>query len=139
MLVPAVEGPGEVGVGVGGHGPVRWPPLGAAPAAGLGGGPAAVGRPPAAGEPGGPEGGAGEASRLVGPPARPGRSRAPAGRRGTGPSARLQSRSPVVAIYPEPMKEFAVYTALRLVLFAGAFAIVAGIWLAVTDSVPVLW
>jgi hypothetical protein len=45
----------------------------------------------------------------------------------------------VVAIYPEPMKEFAVYTALRLVLFAGAFAIVAGIWLAVSDSVPVLW
>jgi len=37
------------------------------------------------------------------------------------------------------MKEFVVYTALRLVLFAAAFAIVAGIWLAVSDSVPVMW
>ncbi len=37
------------------------------------------------------------------------------------------------------MKEFVVYTALRLVLFAAAFGIVAGIWLAVSDSVPVMW
>ena len=37
------------------------------------------------------------------------------------------------------MKEFVVYTALRLVLFAAAFAIVAGIWLAVSDNVPVMW
>ena len=37
------------------------------------------------------------------------------------------------------MKEFAVYTALRLLLFAASFAIVAGTWLAVADSVPVLW
>jgi hypothetical protein len=45
----------------------------------------------------------------------------------------------VVGVYPEPVKEFAVYTALRLLLFAAAFAIVAGIWLAVSDHVPLLW
>ena len=37
------------------------------------------------------------------------------------------------------MKEFVVYTALRLLLFAAAFGIVAGIWLAVSDNVPVMW
>ena len=37
------------------------------------------------------------------------------------------------------MKEFVVYTALRLVLFVAAFGIVAGIWLAVSDNVPVMW
>ena len=41
--------------------------------------------------------------------------------------------------YPLPVKEFAVYTVLRLVLFAGSFAIVAGLWLAFSDHVPVLW
>ena len=45
----------------------------------------------------------------------------------------------MVGNYPEPVKEFVVYTLLRLVLFAASFAIVAGIWLAVADSVPVLW
>jgi hypothetical protein len=45
----------------------------------------------------------------------------------------------VVGIYPEPVKEFVVYTLLRLVVFAGSFAIVSGIWLAVSDSVPVMW
>ena len=45
----------------------------------------------------------------------------------------------MVADYPDLVKEFAVYTALRLLLFAASFAIVAGIWLAVADSVPVLW
>ena len=45
----------------------------------------------------------------------------------------------MVANYPDLVKEFVVYTALRLVLFAAAFAIVAGIWLAVSDHVPVMW
>ena len=45
----------------------------------------------------------------------------------------------MVGIYPEPVKEFLVYTLLRVVLFVGAFAMVAGIWLAVADHVPVLW
>lgn len=45
----------------------------------------------------------------------------------------------MVAIYPDLVKEFVIYTALRLVLFAAAFGIVGGIWLAVSDSVPVMW
>jgi uncharacterized membrane protein len=45
----------------------------------------------------------------------------------------------VVAVYPEPVKEFVVYTGLRLVLFLAAFGMVAGIWLGVSDSLPILW
>ena len=45
----------------------------------------------------------------------------------------------MVGIYPPLVKEFAVYTLLRLVLLAGSFAMVAGIWLAVADEVPLLW
>ena len=45
----------------------------------------------------------------------------------------------MVGIYPHLVKEFAVYTLLRLVLLVGSFAIVAGIWLAVADEVPLLW
>ena len=37
------------------------------------------------------------------------------------------------------MKEFWVYTLLRLGLFIGTFAIVFGIWFAITRDVPVLW
>ena len=45
----------------------------------------------------------------------------------------------MVGIYPHLVKEFAIYTLLRLVLLAGSFAMVAGIWLAVADEVPLLW
>jgi hypothetical protein len=45
----------------------------------------------------------------------------------------------VVDNYPDPVKEFVVYTGLRLVLFVAAFAVVGGIWLAASDSVPVMW
>ncbi len=41
--------------------------------------------------------------------------------------------------YPDPVKEFVVYTGLRLLLFVAAFAVVAGIWLAASDNVPVMW
>lgn len=37
------------------------------------------------------------------------------------------------------MKEFWVYTALRLGLFVGSFAIVFGVWFLLADSVTVLW
>jgi len=37
------------------------------------------------------------------------------------------------------VKEFWIYTALRLVLFAASFGIVVGVWFLVADSVPVLW
>jgi uncharacterized membrane protein len=45
----------------------------------------------------------------------------------------------VVGFYPDPVKEFVVYTALRLLLFLAAFGVIVGIWLAVADSVPVMW
>ncbi|VXC20718.1 DUF4229 domain-containing protein [Nocardioides sp. AX2bis] len=37
------------------------------------------------------------------------------------------------------MKELLVYTALRLVLLAASFGIVAGLWIAVTGGVSVFW
>jgi membrane protein implicated in regulation of membrane protease activity len=37
------------------------------------------------------------------------------------------------------VKEFVIYTALRIALFLGSFAIVFGIWAAVTGDVPVFW
>jgi hypothetical protein len=37
------------------------------------------------------------------------------------------------------VKEFVVYTALRLALFVASLALVSGIWLLVTDSVPLVW
>jgi uncharacterized membrane protein len=37
------------------------------------------------------------------------------------------------------VKEFWIYTALRVALFVGAFCIVFGAWYAITQDVPVLW
>jgi Protein of unknown function (DUF4229) len=37
------------------------------------------------------------------------------------------------------VKEFWVYTGLRLLLFASSVAVVGGIWLALTDSANVMW
>ena len=37
------------------------------------------------------------------------------------------------------MKEFWIYTGLRVLLFLGALAIVAGIWAATAGEVPILW
>lgn len=37
------------------------------------------------------------------------------------------------------MKEFLVYTGLRLALFVGSFAIILGGWAAVSDQVQVFW
>ncbi|GAA0985418.1 hypothetical protein ENKNEFLB_04143 [Nocardioides aquaticus] len=37
------------------------------------------------------------------------------------------------------MKELLVYTALRLLLLLASFAIVAGLWIAVTGGVSVFW
>jgi hypothetical protein len=37
------------------------------------------------------------------------------------------------------VKEFWVYTGLRLAMFAASFGIVVGVWALFTDSVPVLW
>jgi uncharacterized membrane protein YhiD involved in acid resistance len=45
----------------------------------------------------------------------------------------------VVSAYPEPVKEFWVYTLLRLVLFLASLGIVIGVWFLVAGQVPVLW
>lgn len=37
------------------------------------------------------------------------------------------------------MKEFWVYTLLRVALFLGTLGIVFGVWYAITGDVPVLW
>lgn len=37
------------------------------------------------------------------------------------------------------MKEFVVYTALRLVLFLASLAVVVGVWMLFADRVPLLW
>jgi hypothetical protein len=37
------------------------------------------------------------------------------------------------------VKEFWIYTGLRLALFAASVAVVGGIWLAVSDSASVMW
>jgi hypothetical protein len=37
------------------------------------------------------------------------------------------------------VKEFWVYTGLRLLFFAASVVVVGGIWLAVTDSANVMW
>ena len=37
------------------------------------------------------------------------------------------------------MKEFVVYTVLRILLFVASLVIVAGIWLLLSDEVPVVW
>ncbi|MDF1606129.1 DUF4229 domain-containing protein [Nocardioides sp. YIM 152315] len=37
------------------------------------------------------------------------------------------------------MKEFWIYTLLRLALFLGSLGIVVGVWFVLVDQVPVLW
>jgi uncharacterized membrane protein YhaH (DUF805 family) len=37
------------------------------------------------------------------------------------------------------VKEFWIYTGLRIAMFLGSFAIVFGIWAAAADEVPVVW
>jgi uncharacterized membrane protein len=38
-----------------------------------------------------------------------------------------------------PVKEFWIYTALRVALFAASFGIVVGVWFLFAESVPILW
>lgn len=37
------------------------------------------------------------------------------------------------------MKEFVVYTALRIVLFLASLAVVIGVWMLLADQVPLTW
>jgi mannitol-specific phosphotransferase system IIBC component len=43
--------------------------------------------------------------------------------------------------YPGCVKEFAVYTLARIGIFVASYAVIAGVYLAVTggDSIPLLW
>ncbi len=45
----------------------------------------------------------------------------------------------MVTAYPEPVKEFLVYTVLRIALFLASAALVTGIWLFFSDTVPSFW
>jgi mannitol-specific phosphotransferase system IIBC component len=37
------------------------------------------------------------------------------------------------------VKEFVIYTALRLGLFAASLVVVVGVWMLLADTVPILW
>lgn len=37
------------------------------------------------------------------------------------------------------MKEFWVYTGLRIALFVASLGTVAGVWMLVTDEIPIVW
>lgn len=41
--------------------------------------------------------------------------------------------------YPESVKEFVVYTGLRVVLFLASLGVVAGAWVLIAGDVPILW
>jgi uncharacterized membrane protein len=45
----------------------------------------------------------------------------------------------MVSAYPEGVKEFVVYTALRVLLFVASFGVVLGLWALLADAVPLLW
>ena len=45
----------------------------------------------------------------------------------------------MVTAYAEGVKEFVVYTALRILLFLASLAIVFGVWMLLSDTVPVTW
>jgi hypothetical protein len=45
----------------------------------------------------------------------------------------------VVTTYPEGVKEFWVYTGLRVGLFLASFALVIGVWMMVAEQANVLW
>ena len=45
----------------------------------------------------------------------------------------------MVTAYPEGVKEFVIYTAMRIGLFVSSLVVVTGVWMLVTGEVPVLW
>jgi uncharacterized membrane protein len=44
-----------------------------------------------------------------------------------------------VTAYPESVKEFVVYTGLRVLLFLASFGVVMGVWVLVAGEAPVVW
>jgi ABC-type bacteriocin/lantibiotic exporter with double-glycine peptidase domain len=45
----------------------------------------------------------------------------------------------MVSAYAGRVKEFVVYTAMRIGLFVGSLVVVAGVWTLFADQVPVFW
>jgi len=45
----------------------------------------------------------------------------------------------VVTTYPEGVKEFWIYTALRIALLLGSFGLVVGAWMLIAGEVPIFW
>jgi mannitol-specific phosphotransferase system IIBC component len=45
----------------------------------------------------------------------------------------------VVTAYPGLVKEFWIYTLLRVALFLASLGIVIGVWFMIAGSVPVIW
>ena len=45
----------------------------------------------------------------------------------------------MVTTYPDGVKEFVVYTAMRLGLFLTSLVVVVGIWMLASGEVPVVW
>ena len=45
----------------------------------------------------------------------------------------------VVTAYAGAVKEFVVYTGLRIGLFLASLVVVFGVWALVADTVPILW
>ena len=41
--------------------------------------------------------------------------------------------------YPEGVKEFVIYTAMRIGLFLSSLVIVIGVWMLIAGEVPILW
>ena len=41
--------------------------------------------------------------------------------------------------YPEGVKEFLIYTGMRIGLFVSSLVVVIGVWLLIAGEVPILW
>lgn len=41
--------------------------------------------------------------------------------------------------YPEGVKEFVIYTGMRIGLFLSSLVVVIGVWMLIADEVPILW
>lgn len=45
----------------------------------------------------------------------------------------------MVTAYPEGVKEFVIYTGMRIGLFISSLVVVVGVWMLIADQVPILW
>lgn len=45
----------------------------------------------------------------------------------------------MVTAYPEGVKEFMIYTGMRIGLFLSSLVVVIGVWMLIAGQVPILW